>query len=368
PTDNIEAYFNALKNEELFDALEENGEPIAFFEYTDLEKENILPVLPDYIQSSAMQNAAGGIYDIRFDGLWKFICAGNERWVKLVTDRQKEQLTKIGAQGIYNDVGICSTHPVFCYDDSHTHGTRINTLPEFYNLLETSWKVSRSVKVNAAGDNGFTGQEMITEQVIPWVDFYQTRAGAGEMGCMENSAIMNLVKGDVAYKIPLFEYVYHEYAGVRGDGFIIPVDSVGVPYYATVASIALNGGIPEYNYECYNNHVYTGLEKLLNEDMIGFVDTLGEARLSYGKNYLVYGAMARVPSLNLARERYTYETPLVNNWTAVGGSKKGSMYVDPVVSSAFTFGGKTAIFLCNITANKKSVEFTLNAGSLYGVE
>nr|MDE6274552.1 hypothetical protein [Clostridiales bacterium] len=364
----LTAVFEANKNDDLYEALERNGEPIAFFEYTDLQTEALMQNNPSFITDYAMRKGNGDIYDINFGSKFQYICASGEQWTQTITSREKDQFVKLGAQGIYNDVGICAVHPIFCYDDSHPHGKRINTLPDFYDLMSRSWEISRSVTVNAAGDNGFTGQEMITEKAIPYVDFFQARSASGEISSMEHDQIMNLVRNDVAVKIPLFEYVYHEYCGIRTDSFLLPMEGVGTAYYHTMAYVALNGGIPEFNFECLNRSAYAGLEDRLEADMIQFIDTLGRARLSYGKDYLVYGTMARAPELGLARKEYYYETENVATWGSVGGLKSGRTQVDQVVVSAYTFGGKTAIFLCNITDAAQEVNFTLNAKELYGKE
>ena len=366
PTDNVEAYFNTHKNTEFYQAIARNGEPVAHFEYTDLHREAKMSGLPKWITDARMKNAQGGYYDIMFAENWQYICAGSTQWRTMVTDRQQEQFTALGAQGIYNDLGICAVHPLNCYDANHEHGTRINVLQDYHALMQTSWEISRRNVVDENGNCGFTGQEMISEQVLPYVDFYQARSASGEMGGMEHDAIMKLVQNDVAIKIPLFEYVYHEYAGVRGDGFTLPIASIGVPYYHAMAYVALNGGIPEFNYECLSASAFTTLVNDLDVDMIRFVDTLGKARLTYGKEYLVYGKMTRVPDLGVAKEEFTYETPIVINWGNNGGLKRGEMMLDPVVASAFESDGKIAIFLCNITGEEKQVSFTLDANNLYG--
>lgn len=368
PDDDIEAYFETWRDEALYDALAENGEPIAQFEYTDLQLERKMASLPEYIRDARMKTEFGGYQNIMFAENWQYICASNERWVNLVTSRQREQFDKLGMQGLYNDLGVCAVHPLNCYDSTHEHGTRVNVLEDYLYLLERSHDISRDYTVDEAGNCGFTGQEMITENVLPYVDVYQTRAGAGEMGGMENDMIMNLVRNDVAEKIPLFEYVYHEYSGVRMDGFTLPLASVGVPYYYTMAFTALNGGIPEFNYECIARESLDGLAEEMDVGMIRFVDTLGKARIGYGKDYLVYGSMARVPSLGLEKQMYSYETPIVINWSSVGGLRSGEMLLSPVVASAFRSGDKVALFLCNITDQAQDVSFTVDAAELYGMD
>ena len=367
PDDDINAYFETWKDEAFYEALAENGEPIAQFEYTDLQKESKMTALPSWITYNRVKKEHGEYWNIMFAENWQYLCGGSERWVNLVTDRQREQFEKMGMQGIYNDLGVCAVHPLQCFDTSHDHGWEVNVLDDYLALLEKSYNISREYTVDASGNNGFTGQEMITENAIPFVDVYQARANAGEMSGMEHDEIMRLVQNDVAEKIPLFEYVYHEYSGVRMDGFTLPVSSVGVPYYYTMAYTALNGGIPEFNYECYDHSAFAELVGQLDTDMIRFIDTLGKARVDYAKNFLVYGSMARSPYLGLEKQSYSYETPIVINWGSVGGLKSGEMLLSPVVVSAFRYGEEVAVFLCNITGEEIDLSFTLDAHSLYGM-
>lgn len=368
PNESVDAYFNTHKNKAFYDAIEKNGELVAFFEYEDLHKETSFNTLPNYIRDSKLINIDGNPATIDFAERWGYICASNSQWTNLVLNRQKEQFTKLGAEGIYNDLGICAVHPLNCYDDNHEHGSRINILQDYYHLMNESYKISREVATDSNGNPGFTGQEMITEQVIPYVDLYQARSSAGEMSGMEHDAIMKLVQNDVAIKVPLFEYIYHEYCGIRADGFTLPITTIGTPYYHTMAYVALNGGLPEFNYECYDHEKFAELVKLFDTDMIEFVDKLGQARLSYGKDFLVYGAMARTPNLNIQKEEFYYETPIVINWGSVGGLKKGNILIDPIVRSAYTNNDQTAIFLCNVTDADRELNFTIDALNLYGID
>jgi hypothetical protein len=322
--------------------------------------------LPAWIPASRIFEERCRIARLRFAVVLQFICASSTPWRAMVIKHQQDQFD-LGMQGIYNDIGICAVHPLNCYDPTHEHGTRTNILEDYRKLMQESWEVSRRNVVDEAGNPGFTGQEMITEQFLPYIDFYQARSAGGAMTGMEHDLIMKLVEQGSAVKIPLFEYVYHEYAGVRIDGFVLPTSCLGVPYYHTVAYVALNGGLPEFNYECLRDAYRNAFLNEVDEAMVRFVGLLGRARLTYGKDYLVYGRMARTPDLGVARRAFPFQTPLVINWTDNGGLKEGESWLDPVVCSAFSHGDSVAIFLCNITEEAQTVRFPLDAAKLYGI-
>lgn len=234
--------------------------------------------------------------------------------------------------------------------------------------MKQSWDISRSYIVDDNGNCGFTGQEMITEMSIPYIDFYQTRAASGSMGGMEHTYMVPTLNLGVSFNIPLFEYIYKEYCGVRCDGFTLPLEEIGTCYYYDIAYTALNGAIPEFNYECIQDSLRRELYSTMNDDMIEFVDNLGKARLTYGKEYLTYASMTRVPNLNISYQKEPFETPIYIDWGMSGRRFTGSMYIEPVASCAYKSNGKVAIFLCDVLEEDKALNFTIDAKTLYGIE
>lgn len=363
-TDNISlvSHKENVSDIKFFKAVEENEDIVAYFEYFNCALDSLMP---EGLESNVLLDKNGNVQECVF-GSTRFLvqCPASSEWNELVYNRELIIGEQLGADGFYNDIGIGATISTLCYDTNHDHGTKVSVLAESLDQLKNVYDISRQF-------NGFTGQEMISEVMIPYVDSYQCRANAGEMGGMESDVIMDYVKAGTAEKIHLFEYVYSEYCGVRLDAFTLPLSSVGTPYYYVTAFTALNGGIPEFNWEWTGDLTYPTAEKY-DTDMIQFVSTLGEARRSYGKEYLVYGKMVRTPDVGAEKIRYDYSTPINNgdgSWSNFDeqGNKVGEMLCDNIVVSAYEHNGSIAIFLCNVTDEEMSTTFTLDTDALYGM-
>lgn len=357
----IAIHHESISDKDFYQKVNENDDLIAYFEYYNCALSN---QVPKGFEDNKMLNTKGRSYMSVF-GATAFIheCPTDD-WNELVYKREHIISEQLGADGYYNDIGIGAAVRTLCYNTSHAHGSQVSVLKESLEQLKKVYEISREY-------NGFTGQEMLSEVMIPYVDIYQCRANAGEMGGMENGIIMDYVEDGSAEKIHLFEYIYKEYCGIRLDGFTLPITTVGTPYYYVTAFTALNGGIPEYNWEWTGDYSYpVASEYDLN--MIDFINSLGEVRTTYGKDYLVYGQMVAVPNVGSNKKRFAYQTPINNNdgsWSGFEeqGDKIGEMLCDEVVVSAFEYDGKVAIFLCNVTDSEITLDFNLDAMDLYGI-
>ena len=106
----------------------------------------------------------------------------------------------------------------------------------------------------------------------------------------------------------------------------------------------------------------------VGEDMLAFAGELAAARMTYGKDFLVWGEMMPAPTLNTGKTEYDYYVYRMDAANIRGQDYSGTTAVDSVVVSAFQYNGKIALFLCNITENDIAFDFDLNTGSLYGVD
>ncbi len=345
-----------------FDSVRSFGDLISYFEYFNCALSTDIPA--GFEQNAVVTQKGDPLSAVFGSTSFIYQCPSDE-WNDMTYTKERILSEKLGADGYYNDIGIGATIRSLCYNTNHAHGTKVSVLEEHLEQLKTVSDLSRTY-------NGFTGQEMLSEVMIPYVDIYQCRANAGEMGGMENDIIMDYVKSGAAEKIHLFEYIYKEYCGIRLDGFTLPLESVGTPYYYVTAFTALNGGIPEYNWEWCGDTTYPKASAY-DTGMIGFISELGKARTDYGKNFLVYGEMTKSPDVGAGKTRYAYSTPINNgdgSWSDFDqqGNKTGNMLCDNVVVSAFRANGEVAIFLCNITDAPFDVSFTINAKDDYGIE
>ncbi len=355
-----DSYFPANLNNVFINQINSYDDQFILFEFNTLYNKNYFKTVVDGWADRAVRNFNGtkSIFSWRSGSdfrEWYFICPSTEEWVDFSFSKDQEML-EYGANGLYHDVGVAAVAPRMCFDSSHPHGTRINIIEDYIEIERQSKQL--------AIDNGSNsvGQELIFEQLLPYVDFYQARANAGLLSWMESDRFRGLLENGSANKIPLFDYVYHEYGGLRVDGFMMPLSEIGGGYYYTLAKTVLEGGLPEFNYE----FMPTTLQyDEIDMDMLAFVGELAKARTDYGKNYLVYGKMVKAPNTGLGKITFSFR-----NSNIVLGNEilQGSIIVDKVVTSAFQSNGKTAIFLCNITPEDLECNFILQAERDYGIE
>jgi hypothetical protein len=164
------------------------------------------------------------------------------------------------------------------------------------------------------------GAEMVNELFIPNFDFYQARAVASPLSCFEADFFVDWIKARHAEKIPLFEYVYHEYGPVRLDGWAKLAPEAGELFYWVAARVALWGGLLELNYEFSPLETLDGQCEQVAEHYadiephafavdpakVEFVREVAAARTGFAKDYLVYGTMARPIAFDTAEVELDY--------------------------------------------------------------
>lgn len=351
---NIAIYLN--KN--YFDIVREYNHQYSVFEF------NSISSLPQF-NTNAIQykNHSDSHFDVHGTPFY-YQCPYSEDWLENRNMTEQGYFNTYNVDALYFDVAFTAIHPIQCFNSGHTHGTRINILPGFYHQLDNADKL--------ASRNGFfsVGTEMLTERILPYIDFYQARANGGPLGWMESDEIRGMVEDNVAIKIPLFDYVYHEYGGVRMDGYLVPLDELGNSYYYIAAYTALNGGIVEFNYEYFPIDTLPSANRI-NVEMVDFVNRLGNMRTTYGKDYLVYGHMKDTPSINSGLVTYEYFQP---NYTSLNSASTGRTILtgewemNKVVTAAYeNEKGNVAIFFSNITEKTIDECFVLQALRDYGI-
>jgi hypothetical protein len=268
-------------------------------------------------------------------------------------------LEQCGADSLYHDVGVGAVHPKRCYDATHPHGTRVNQVQASMEQMRGFYEMTRA-------RGGIYGQELIFEQMLPYLDFYQCRANGGMLTHMEHTRLLPLLEDCRAEKLPLFEYVYGDLGAIRIDGYATPEADFGEGYYHDAAYTVLNGGVFEYNYENFPAGACPNADKH-DETMMRFVGTLAQARRTYGKDFLVYGQMCRSPRVDAGRIAYPYVCH--KSHPERGGADYHGLYtVDRVVTAAYRKDGSVAIFLCNVTAEALTVPLNVTPALQYSLQ
>lgn len=357
-----QTWLQNAKTTNFYNMMDAYGDRYIMFEFPSFYLKSQYNNNQTFIDNAMINYDESEYYYYNWEEVYYEICPSCDEYTLTQLSKDQIYVEQANFGGIYHDVGFAAGLPKQCFDKNHAHGNRINIVGESKAQMKIFSDYARS-------KGGVYGQELISEQYIPYIDFYQTRANAQALSQMEAMRILNLVENGSAEKVHLFEYVYKEYTGVRLDGYMIPETSMGGAYYHTMAFTALNGGIPEYNYEntLKSTRGYP-LPEYYDEDMLAFAGELAAARMTYGKDFLVWGEMMPAPTLNTGKTEYDYYVYRMDAANIRGQDYSGTTAVDSVVVSAFQYNGKIALFLCNITENDIAFDFDLNTGSLYGVD
>lgn len=346
------------KNNTYMDRIKQYSDLLNIFEFSSLRTIASAETYCDYY-STAMMNAVGEkeTFTIHY-----YECAAEQSWRDYALSREEGFITNYGVNGFYYDVDIAADHPKLCYDTSHSHGTRVNVLSDFLDQIQDARDLSDT-------NIPYTvGTEMITELLLPYVNYYQARANGGLLGWMEHDRVRTVIENGSAVQVPLFDYVYHEYGILRTDGYLTAESDIGDGFYYVAAYTALNGGIPELNYEYYPVADLPKTEDM-NLQYLRFLDALGEVRTGYGKDFLVYGKMMPAPAVDAGTTVYDYSNLNYTQYTCLGMDYlAGKAELPNVVTAAWQNGDQNAVFLCNTSGESRTVTFTLEAGRDFGVD
>jgi hypothetical protein len=351
---NMESFFPAKIRTDFTSLIRNGGDKVVLFGFNTLFNSRYTGSDANEWKSMAIRNVKNQPLIFSWENnswLAWYMDPSEKAWFDFTHERESILLKEYNADGLYHDVGICALAPVECYDSSHSHGSRTNLIPYYISLQ----KDARDQTVE--NNTPLVGQELISEPFIPYVDLYQARANGGLLSFLEHDRIKSLITRGAAAKVPLFDYVYHEYGPVRMDGFMLPTEETGEAYYSIMALTALWGGIPEFDFEFIN--VRTGD---IVPEKTAFVGELARARLGYGKDYLTYGRMERPVEPDAGKVKYRYQNSNVVNGMAV---LRGTTSVDSVITSAYTHEGKAGLFFVNVTREPVNAAFRIN-GDWYG--
>lgn len=337
------------------DLTKQNQDLLTFFEFNTFSTLDQTEFRDNIIRSVDGSRAR---YGTLVNGVeYYYQCPASSLWRENRLGVEQDYYTDFAVDGFYHDVGIAAVHPLQCFDTSHAHGTRVNILSDAIQQVAEAKQYAVETGIHSVG------QELIFEQLLPYVDYYQARAGGSVTSWMEHDRFMPVLENGSAEIIPLFNYVYGQYGALRMDGYLSADVLLGDGYYALAAGVALNGGLVEYNYEFLNQNEYLRAEEL-DLARLDFIGELGQARLTYGKEYLVYGAMVKAPEIGTGQSTYSY----FNKNYQDGVGKSGQLTVDDVVVTAFESEGKIAVFLCNTTGESIEARFILNTLRDYGID
>jgi len=175
-----------------------------------------------------------------------FLCPVTPFARDLHVARDRTLAGEYGVDGVYYDISVNNVRHI-CLSSEHGHepGDTVALTAAYRALLADTAGAMRDA---TAGRVVPQGTEMINEQMLPVVAFYQARAEASPASTFEAGPFRNLIKAGMAEKIPLFAYVYHEYGPVRLDGWAKLSREQGEFVYFVLGRVFLQGGLIELNY------------------------------------------------------------------------------------------------------------------------
>ncbi len=304
-----------------------------------------------------------------------FLCPVTPFARDLHVARDRMLAAEYGVDGVYYDISVNNVRHI-CLSSEHGHrpGDSVAMTAAYRALLADT-----AVAMREATDGGVVpqGTEMINEQMLPVVAFYQARAEASPASAFEAGPCRDLIKAGTAEKIPLFSYVYHEYGPMRLDGWAKLSREQGEFVYFVLGRVFLQGGLIELNYE------FSGLEDLagssdaavehyfafdrrpyeIDPELAAFVSALSRARVGRANRYLAYGAMRRPAPYTIQGEPTVELDYFLYNCaqTMTEYEDRGVMTVPAVSQTAWQYRDQSAAWLLlNVGRQETAIELTLD--------
>jgi hypothetical protein len=308
-----------------------------------------------------------------------FLCPAAPFSRDLHIARDRTLVGEYRVDGVYYDISVNNVRHI-CLSTEHGHapGDTVAMTAAYRALLSDTAAAMRDA---AGGGVVPQGTEMINEQMLPVVDFYQARAEASPASAFEAGPFRDLIKAGTAEKIPLFSYVYHEYGPVRLDGWAKLSREQGDFVYFVLGRVFLQGGLIELNYE------FSGLEDLngssdvvvehyfafdrrqyaIDPVLAGFVTALSRARVGRANRYLAYGAMRRPAPCAVQGEASVQLDYFLYNCAQniPEYEDRGVMTVPTVLQTAWKYRDQSAAWLLlNIGPREVTIGLTLDPSML----
>ena len=285
-------------------------------------------------------------------------------------------LNQSDADSRYNDIGASSA-PIYCNDVSHGH-------PEGYGrwMIDAYRELMNETKqalIDSKGRYVPIGTEVIHELFVDVLDFYQMRASAGPQTDMEGQFFLGWELNHNCEKIPLFNYVYHEYGPIGMDGFAKISEKFGDIFYWIAARVALWGDLLELNYEFSSLEMFPGMTgssgylkyhyQWMNDPnpleadpkKLEFLREIANARTGFAKDYLAYGKMTRPPKILTPIPTISLS---FNHYNDIDGSqdfRSGQFDVSTLVTQAYIYKGKKlGILFVNLQEEPMNITFEID--------
>lgn len=260
--------------------------------------------------------------------------------------RDRQLAGRYGADALYYDISVNDVLMILRHKGhGHPVGGGGWVVDAYTSLLAQSKEAASQA---AGGRYVPQGAELISELMIPYLDFYQARAEASPLSVFEADYFRNWIKRGRVEKIPLFADVYHEYGPLRLDGWGKLSREVGDLFFWVASRVVLWRGLFELNYEFspleviderldlprQHYYAFEPREFAIDPARVAFVRELARARTDFAREFPVYGTMRRPLSFaapHLELDYFSYNAP--RHLAHYG--ERGSLPVPAVVHGAW---------------------------------
>lgn len=302
-------------------------------------------------------------------------CPADPLWRGVHASRAAAAVRATGAASFYCDASA-PNREVSCRSREHGHPPgRGRWMNAAYRELYAG--TARAME-QACGERALLGVELMHEGLLDRFDYYQARNGAGFMGGLEGGFYRGLQLRGLVETVPVFAYLYHEYAPVALDGCGKVSERLGELFYWMAARVVLAGGIFELNNEFAPPERFPGMGRVgmlhykakdafewleVGEDgneaydpaKGAFLADLAAARTGFATDFLAYGRM--LPPLEVGTETVELGYSYYNNidWggrpnTTSFSSASGSHAVRRIQHSAWSVDGRLGYLFVNLGA------------------
>lgn len=288
------------------------------------------------------------------------LCPAADYTKNFHVERDRRVIRESGADSMYYDI---SANNIIKTCMSETHGHTVGAGSGLTRAYRSIYRETKKALSQEKGCYVPLGTEMINETLIDVLDYYQARANAQPCSALETWPYRKLLLQNRAVLIPMFQYVYSEYAPLRLDGWGKLVREGGTLIYHTIAKTYFWGGLFEINSEYSPMEVVDDAgENLseehycdfkargfkLDEEITDYLARFAALRIGEPGRFLRNGEMLRpsdVTCRNADRSYFHY------NISAGAGEYEsgGVISRETIVAAKYRLGEETALFFANTT-------------------
>jgi len=367
-----ETWFPAKFHPRNLDTIKENGDYFAPFEF-DILMPRTAPKFDEIKQNFLVVPRRIG-YGVYFHG---YVCPFTYFVKDLHIWRDEKLVSEYGADANYYDISFSNVF-TGCFNREHGHpvGGGGWMVDAWCRLAQNT----KEATIKAKGAYVPQGTEVITESVVSEIDFYQARANASPCSPMEIDFWRDWIKQGKAEKIPMFEYVYHEYGPVRMDGWAKVSHEIGDIFYWIAGRVSLWGCLFELNYEFSPLEVIDGQHENVKEhyyrikdrryevdpEKVEFIREIAAARTGFAKDYLAYGTMVKplqIKSPKIELDWFSYNTFTTDEYY----EDRGMLAVSSIVHQAWRFKDNLGFMFVNLQKEDQKAKIEIDPSD-YGLK